>query len=300
VAAAGGQDPGVNLDREQDLGGLAGLAGLETVCDQLAGWIAVVRAEQARRRAGRVVARPAWKNLVFTGGPGTGKSRAAAAVGCLYTELGVLSPGHLLEIAAADLAGATGRETGLLLREAADRANGGILMITAADAWAALPDRGQQVLRCLYDELTDLRDLSVGRLAVILAGQAGPLQALLAASPPLAARFPAVIDFPGYTPAQLAAIFAALAREAGFTLTPAAAAKAAAVLAAAESGSRAGSARLAVRLLDQATASQARRITAMPQPGDPVALSTIRPADIPARLDPCRPPDEDHWPGQYL
>jgi hypothetical protein len=39
-----------------------------------------------------------------------------------------------------------------------------------------------------------------GRLAVILAGQAGPLQALPTASPPLAARFPAVIDFPGCTP----------------------------------------------------------------------------------------------------
>jgi hypothetical protein len=60
------------MDADQDLGGLAGLAGLEAVRDQLAGWIAVVRAEQARRRAGRVVARPAWKNLVFTGGPGHG------------------------------------------------------------------------------------------------------------------------------------------------------------------------------------------------------------------------------------
>jgi hypothetical protein len=296
TAERGGQDP--DVDYGCNLGGLARLVGLGAVCDQLSGWIAVVGAELARQRAGLVVSRPSWKNLVFTGGPGTGKSRAAAAVGHIYRDLGFLSPGHVLEVAAADLAGATGRETGLLLRDAADRANGGILMITAADAWAALPDRGQQVLRCLYDELTELRNQQIGRIAVILAGHAAPLHGLLATSPPLAARFPAVIDFPGYTPAQLAEILATLAGEAGLTLTPAATAKATAVLADADAG--AGSARLSVQLLHQATASQALRITTSPRPNDPAILSTIRAADIPAHLKPCRQPEEEHWPGQYL
>lgn len=61
----------------RNLGGLAALPGLETVTRQIADLIAVLRAEQARRRAGIEIRRPAWKNLVFTGGPGTGKSRAA-------------------------------------------------------------------------------------------------------------------------------------------------------------------------------------------------------------------------------
>jgi hypothetical protein len=51
---------------------LAGLPGLETVHEQLARWIAVIRAELARREAGIAVGRPAWKNLVFTGGPSHG------------------------------------------------------------------------------------------------------------------------------------------------------------------------------------------------------------------------------------
>ena len=67
------------------------------------------------------------------------------------------------------------------------------------------------MLRCLYQELTFSRDHAAGQLAVILAGQPGPLGDLLRASPALAARFPVVIDFPGYTAGQLAAIFAALA-----------------------------------------------------------------------------------------
>ena len=97
--------PGQDLDREPGMGGLAGLPGLEAVGEQLAGLIAVLRAEQARRQADMAVTRAAWKNLVFTGGPGCGKTRAARAVARLYTGLGLLAFGQLREIAAADLAG---------------------------------------------------------------------------------------------------------------------------------------------------------------------------------------------------
>jgi hypothetical protein len=67
-------------------------------------------------------------------------------------------------------------------------------------------------------------------LAVILAGDAEPLGGMLRGIPPLEARFRAVIDFPGYTPRELSAIFAALAGKAGLRLTSKARAKAAAVL----------------------------------------------------------------------
>ena len=97
-------------------------------------------------------------------------------------------------------------------------------------------------------------------LAIILSGRTDPLRAMLAASPALADRFPAIIDFPGYTPAQLAAIVTALAGEAGLCLTADAQRKAAAVLAEAERRHATGNARLAVRLLNQATVGQGRRV----------------------------------------
>jgi hypothetical protein len=156
------------------------------------------------------------------------------------------------------------------------------------------------VLRCLYKELTILRDHSRDHssgLAVILAGSEGPLRGMLDANPALAARFPAVINFPGYTAGQLAAIFVTLADEAGFTLTPDAARKTASFLADASHG--AGNARLAVRLLDQVTISQARRITTAAQSPDPATLSTIDAADVPEHVHPPDPPADDR-PGQYL
>ena len=93
------------------------------------------------------------------------------------------------------------QETGTLVGEAVRHADG-ILMINDAHTWYGLYDCGQQVLRCLHQELTYSRTHLRDELAVILAGQAGPLRDLLRASPALAARFPAVIDFPGYTAGQ--------------------------------------------------------------------------------------------------
>lgn len=203
-------------------------------------------------------------------------------------------------MASADLAGATSHETGRLVRDAASRARDGVLLITDAHAYAGPRLGGQQVLRNLQEVLTERRD----DLIVVLAGQAGPLGNLLGATPALASRFPATVDFPGYTAGQLGAIFATLAGEAGFTLTPAAARKASSVLAQANGNRAGGSARLAVRLLDEATASQARRITTARQAPLPTDLCTILAMDIPDQMHlqgSLAPACADkEWPGPYL
>jgi hypothetical protein len=180
------------------------------------------------------------------------------------------------------------------------KVTGNLVMITGAHAWHTLPDHGQHILRCLYQLLTESRKFHGDELAVILAGRADPLREMLHTSPALAARFPAIIDFPGYTPAQLTAILHALAAEAGLTLTPDATRKATTVLAYAENGHATGNARIAVQLLTQATASQAHRVTTGPEPSDPAVLATINAADIPEHLPPRNPPAHDQLPGQYL
>ena len=62
-----------------------------------------------------------------------------------------------------------------------------------------------------------------------------------------------------------------------------------------------GSARLAVGLLNQATAAQARRLAAWSSRDQTaVALSTINELDIPDRLPGGAVLPGDDWPGQYL
>jgi Cdc6-like AAA superfamily ATPase len=272
---------------------------LEAVERQLEDVIVVLRVEQ-RRTAGSALKRPAWKNLVFTGAPGSGKSRTAAAVGRVYQELGLLSSGQLDEVSAINLVGATRSETSVLVADAAKRSTGYVLMINDAHTWHGLSDHGQHVMWELYKKLTEYRKDMRDDLAVILAGQSEPLRRLLYAAPPLAARFSAVIDFPGYTPGQLAAIFGTLADEAGLSLTQEAESKAAAFLAQAEADRASGNARLAVRLLNQVIAAQARRVAAPPAAQHPTTLSTIVEADIPEHLDRGEPLAEGEWSGQYL
>jgi hypothetical protein len=102
-------------------------------------------------------------------------------------------------------------------------------------------------------------------------------------------------------PGQLSAIFVTLADEAGLRLTTAARSKAAAVLARAESDHAPGNARLAVGLLNQATAAQARRVAAWSSRDQTaVALATINDADIPDFLSADAVLFDDDWPGQYL
>jgi hypothetical protein len=86
------------VSRRPDAGGPIGLPGLEAVERQLDDLIAVLEAER-RGMGSSVVKRPGWKNLVFAGAAGTGKSRTAAAVG------------H----PAAELVGATRTETSTLV-----------------------------------------------------------------------------------------------------------------------------------------------------------------------------------------
>jgi hypothetical protein len=87
--------------------------------------------------------------------------------------------------------------------------------------------------------------------------------------------------------------------EAGFTFDPRRRAEGRHRARPGRNGQGSGNARLAVRLLDQVTVSQARRITTAAQIPDLATLSTIYAADVPEHVHPPAPPADD-WPGQYL
>ena len=147
VTESGGEEPPAGPDDQ--LADLAALPGLATVKEEIAGLIAAVQAERARGAAG-MTARPAWKNLVLAGGPGTGKSRVAAIAGRVYQDLGVLTSGHLVEVTRADLIGESAQGSSALVRAAVNRALGGVLLISDAhDCGDASPARDRAATRTL-------------------------------------------------------------------------------------------------------------------------------------------------------
>ena len=129
---------------------LAALPGLDPVRGELEAVLAVARAERARRDAG-VRVRPGWRNLVFAGGPGTGKSRVAAILGRALRDAGVLSAGTLTEVTRADLAGDYLSETRRLCELAFDRARGGVLLISSAHQPGAAASQDRHAIRLIDD-----------------------------------------------------------------------------------------------------------------------------------------------------
>ena len=283
VAQRRGGEPPAELD--DPLADLAALPGLATVQADIAGLVAAVRAERARQAAGMTV-RPAWKNLILAGGPGTGKSRVAAIVSRIYRDLGVLTSGHLVEVTRADLIGEYAQGSSALVRAAVNRALGGVLLISDAhDSGGASPARDRAATRALQELIAGYRG---GNLVVILAGPGTPVRQFLLDNPGLAARFPVTIECPGYTGEELAAIFSSRAQEAGFTLAAGARDQARALLVSNSGHPGGDSARLAIGLLDRAAAGQARRIMTGTVPVPVAALRELLAGDIPAALTPAR------------
>jgi Holliday junction resolvasome RuvABC ATP-dependent DNA helicase subunit len=257
---------------------LDNLPGLASVKEQLTALLAVARAEVARRGTG-ITLRPAWKNLAFAGPPGTGKSRVASILARAFRDLGVLTGGELAEVTRPDLSGGRPWDTADLVKDAVRRGRGGILLISDAHKPGADAAEDAHALRLLEQALEEHRD---DDLIVVLAGSGQQLRQLLASAPGLASRVPHVVTFPPYTGRELAEIFVRRAADAGFTLTEQAAAKASSVIAESGPAARAGSARIALRLLEQAAVAQARRV--MAGRADPGGMTVLTAGDIPGEL----------------
>jgi hypothetical protein len=178
------------------------------------------------------------------------------------------------------------------------KVTGDLVMITGAHAWHDLPGHGQHILRCLYQILTEARKYHGDELAIILAGQAGPLRDMLHATPALAARFPPSSTSPATPPPSSPQSSAPWPPKPDSPSPPTPPTKPPPSWPT-PSAAATGNARLAVQLLTQATTTQAHRITTSAQPCDPAALAAICAADIPASM-PSPALTRDQYTGQYL
>lgn len=277
-------DAGPRRGLDDLLAELDGMIGLDAVKQRVRALVAGARLDARRRKAGLPVGASS-RHLVFTGNPGTAKTTVARLMGRLYRELGLLTSGHLVEVARPDLVGEYLGQTAPKTREVCERALGGVLFIDEAYALVQTyggghADYGQEAIAELLVQMENHRD----DLIVIAAGYPADMDRFLDANAGLRSRFGGTVDFADYSDEQLAAIFTAMTTQRGYRLAPDLTAALPAVMAGIDRGSGFANGRSARGLLEQAIAAQALRLAGPDvdlESVDDAELTLLTPADLP-------------------
>ncbi len=143
-------------------------------------------------------------HIIFLGNPGTGKTTVARLFSEIYSALGILPKGHLVEVDRQGLVASFVGQTAEKTKEAIDKAIGGTLFIDEAYTLiktkdASGSDFGKEALDTLLKRMEDDR----GKFIVIAAGYTDEMNNFIKSNPGLQSRFTKKIIFEDYSPDEL-------------------------------------------------------------------------------------------------
>ena len=156
---------------------------------------------------------------VFMGNPGTGKTTVAKMMGQIYKKMGLLTKGHVHEVDRVDLVGEYIGQTAPKVKEAIEKAKGGVLFIDEAYALARsnddTKDFGREVIEILVKEMSN----GTGDMSIIVAGYPKEMKHFIDSNPGLRSRFKHFFEFKDYMPQELIQIADYAAEEKEIKLT---------------------------------------------------------------------------------
>ena len=218
-------EEGLNQTFEEVMAKLDALIGLESIKKEVRDHARYIQFLQLRKEKGFDEKEEINVHSVFIGNPGTGKTTVAKKMGLLYKKMGLLSKGHVHEVDRVDLVGEYIGQTAPKVKEAIEKARGGVLFIDEAYSLARSNDDskdfGREVIEILVKEMSN----GEGDLAVIVAGYPKEMKHFLDSNPGLKSRFKLYFEFPDYLPQELSHIATYACKEKGVVLTTAAKAK---------------------------------------------------------------------------
>ncbi|MFH8342116.1 right-handed parallel beta-helix repeat-containing protein [Streptomyces sp. AM6-12] len=258
---------------------LEALVGLESVKREVTGLINLNKMAQRRQEMGLPMP-PMSRHLVFAGPPGTGKTTVARLYGAVLAELGILSQGHIVEVARADLVAQIIGGTAIKTTEVFNKALGGVLFIDEAytltnQSRGNGPDFGQEAVDTLMKLMEDHRD----EVVVIVAGYSAQMEQFLASNPGMASRFARTVEFPNYSAEELVTIVRGLCAKHYYELSGSALEALDRYFQDVPKGATFGNGRVARQVFEEMISRQASRLAAQP-PGDDTELSRLDGADV--------------------
>ena len=206
-------DENLNHSFEDLIAQVDNLIGLESIKKQVRDHSDYLQFVQLRKERGFAEQDEIHVHSVFIGNPGTGKTTVAQMMGKLYKKMGLLSKGHVHTVDRVDLVGEYIGQTAPKVRDAIEKARGGVLFIDEAYSLARVNDDskdfGREVIEILVKEMSN----GPGDLAIIVAGYPKEMDHFLNSNPGLKSRFKLYFKFPDYLPGELSEISRYAAKE---------------------------------------------------------------------------------------
>ncbi len=204
IQVGSNKDAKIGIDEEalaKALDKLYNLIGMESVKKEIN---EIVKLARFYSEQGENIHDKFSSHIIFLGNPGTGKTTVARLFSEIYSALGILPKGHLVEIDRQGLVASFVGQTAEKTKAAIDKAIGGTLFIDEAytlikSGEGSSSDFGKEALDTLLKRMEDDR----GKFIVIAAGYTNEMNSFINSNPGLQSRFTKRILFEDYSPDEL-------------------------------------------------------------------------------------------------